>query len=1409
MTSLLRLLAALDRPSGFFISKFQHFRFSAFQLLPLLLAPVLHAQSPDDFNPGANNPVDAIAIQPDGKVLVGGSFSFIGGQVRSCLARLNADGTFDYAFNPGASDSVNSLAVQSDGKILVGGGFTTLGGQPRNGIARLNADGSLDSSFNPDANGFLGVRSLALQTDGKVLLGGDFTTIGGQTCNRIARLNVNGSLDTGFNPDVDGSVHSLAVQADGKVLVGGYFTNIGGQPRNGMARLNADGSLDTSFNLGTNTNSVVHSFAMQADGKVLVGGEFTTIGGQPRNNIARLHADGSLDTGFNPNVSGGFGVVSLVVQTDGKVLLGGSFYSVGGQTRSSIARLNSDGSLDLGFNPILDDQISSLALQADGKVLLGGHFGTIDSQSRIRLARLGNNPATSALSVTGTSQIDWQRGGTAPEVAQVAFDLWDGSVWLNLGNPVRVSGGWRMTGLTLPASSWVRARDRTSNGGDGSGIVEQIVSYGTISKPDIAVSVDGGPDLTSGAATLDFGTGNGIGFFPAKTIKITNVGNAPLTGLGVSVAGVHSAAFQVGILGATILAPGASTSFTVVFSPQVPGTIGAQILITSNDADEHPFDIGLRGGGATQVDDRFTPSANDSYGVYSLAVQADGKILVGGAFTSLGGQPRNYLARLNADGSLDNGFNPNPNSWVHSLAVQTDGKVLVGGEFTTVGGVARNYIARLNADGSLDNAFNPDADSIVYSLALQLDGRILVGGSFTSIGGTTRTYIARLNANGSLQSSFNPNVNGNVINSLAVQADGKILLGGYFFSINGVERNQIARLNATGSLDTGFNPNGNGNVNALAVQADGKILIGGEFTTIGEQSRNRTARLNANGSLDTGFSPDANGTVDSLTVQADGKVLVGGNFAMIGGQPHNGIARLNADGSLDSSFDQSASGWVNSLALQADGKVLVGGYFTSIGGQPRNHIARLLNYPATSSLTVTGTSQIDWLRGGSAPEVEQVRFESWSGSTRVSAGTASRVSGGWRATGLSLPVSTWIRARGRTSSGSSGLVEQIAAYGSGILPDISVEDQELNDLSSGSSEVKWLSPEIGTPLTQVFTIRNAGAATLDGLNASLSGPGAARFSLGSLGANSLLPGSQMVLNVTFTPDSTIPASAILQITSNDLDESPFLVNLEGTLPPEIAVEQPQGNDLSSGASSDWGQVILGTPVMRFFTVRNTGSDTLNLGSITVTRPQSGDYEFFAAATAPSLPSSGQTTIRISFTPSAVGTRDAVLNIPNNDPNESPFILNLSGMGVPPVVSLSAAPASVAEDAGAPVFTFTRNGSTALPLTVNFTVGGTAAFGSDYSQSGADSFTASSGTVTFAVGASSATVTLDPTADTTVEPDETIALTLAAGSGYQVATQNAAMGTIVNDDTDVSVAVSPASVVEDGAGNLVFTFTRAE
>ncbi|MCX6878652.1 MAG: choice-of-anchor D domain-containing protein [Verrucomicrobia bacterium] len=325
------------------------------------------------------------------------------------------------------------------------------------------------------------------------------------------------------------------------------------------------------------------------------------MGGLTRNRIARLNADGSLDAGFNPGASDW--VDSLAVQADGKILVGGFFTTLGGLARNHIARLNADGSLDAGFNPNTDWSVYSVALQADGKILIGGGFTTVGGVRRNGIARLPNNiAATQTLAVTGTSQIDWTRGGSAPEVVQVAFEIWNDSAWAGVGSATRVAGGWRMTGLSLPASTWVRARGlSTGDSFNGSsGIIEQTAIYGSGTFPDIAVEDDAASNLTSGQALIEFGRlVVGDPAVPTSTFTIRNTGTATLTSLAVHKDGPDEDAFTIGDLGATALAPGENTTFSVAFSPRAEGTALAAIHLASNDADENPFDINLTGTGVT------------------------------------------------------------------------------------------------------------------------------------------------------------------------------------------------------------------------------------------------------------------------------------------------------------------------------------------------------------------------------------------------------------------------------------------------------------------------------------------------------------------------------------------------------------------------------------------------------------------------------------------------------------------------------------------------------------------------------------------------------------------------------------------------------------------------------------------
>ena len=359
--------------------------------------------------------------------------------------------------------------------------------------------------------------------------------------------------------------------------------------------------------------------------------------------------------------------------------------------------------------------------------------------------------------------------------------------------------------------------------------------------------------------------------------------------------------------------------------------------------------------------DGFDPNANDQ--VRSVVVQPDGKILIGGYFTSVapnGGAAvtRNHIARFNPDGTLDIQFDPNTDNTVFCITLQPDGKILIGGAFTSLspnGGAAntRNRIARLNSDGTLDGDFNPNANSSVFAIAVQSDGKIVAGGYFNgtnSIGGQARNNIARLDAITGSADSFDPHSLSGIgsgpgpVFTVAIQRDGKIVAGGSFRQIGGQVRRFLARLDPATGLADSFNPNADEAVLSIAAQADGKILVGGNFASVGGQPRLHLARLDSATGLADSFDPNPTPSSGfqgvAIAVQADGKILVGSQYTSIGGQPRNRIARLDSNGLADS-FDPNANDLVEAIAIQADGKVLLVGIFTTVSGQVRNRVARV------------------------------------------------------------------------------------------------------------------------------------------------------------------------------------------------------------------------------------------------------------------------------------------------------------------------------------------------------------------------------------------------------------------------------------------------------------------------------------
>ncbi|MEG4407539.1 DUF4347 domain-containing protein, partial [Microcoleus sp. MON2_D5] len=376
-----------------------------------------------------------------------------------------------------------------------------------------------------------------------IYAGGDFTTVNGTTRHRIARMNADGSLDTAFNPTggMNDSVFAIALDSSGKLYAGGQFTTVNGTARSRIARMNADGSLDTAFNPGTGMNNDVLEIAIDSSGKPYVGGLFNTVNGIASSYIARMNTDGSLDTAFNPNRGFDDFVHAIAIDSSGKVYAGGDFNTVNGTALNSITRMNADGSLDTAFNHTGGmDFVNALALDSSGKLYVGGDFlSTVDGTTRSSIAR---------------------------------------------------------------------------------------------------INADGSLDT----------------------------------------------AFNLG----------------------------------------------------TGMNNR----------VWTIAIDSSGKPYLGGIFSTVNGTARNSIARMNADGNLDTAFNPGTgmNNGVVEIAIDSSGKPYVGGLFSTVNGIASNFIARMNADGSLDTAFNPNGgvDGFVYAITIDPKRNILYTPNAGFNGVDTFTYTA-------------------------------------------------------------------------------------------------------------------------------------------------------------------------------------------------------------------------------------------------------------------------------------------------------------------------------------------------------------------------------------------------------------------------------------------------------------------------------------------------------------------------------------------------------------------------------------------------------------------------------------------------------------------------------------------
>jgi uncharacterized delta-60 repeat protein len=682
-------------------------------------------------NVGAVSGVYCIQGLDNGKYLLGADANFgesrtmvtAGGLTRAGLLRLNADGTADASFNAGTGPHPlasyqfeQEVEVQADGKILVAGSFDSFNGKPANGLVRLNADGSVDPSFNVGTGPGLTfyksppiVRALASLPNGKVLVAGEFDSFNGQTTHSVVRLNADGTVDASFASVLAPAaiVGGLAVQPDGKVLVtGGFFTNTNNEP--GITRLTTTGARDASFTPPAYTNTFLGSFPdagplLQPDGKILLSGYLLPTG-TTKNNFVRLNPNGTEDTSFKV-VSGQSEAASVIgLQADGTILVGGNFNTFNGM-ETSLGRLTSTGAPDPAFVPSIQQPgiVTAMVRQTDGQLLLAGDFIELSGQHVHRLVRL---TAVGTLDAAYAAAV----GLLPSQVTSLALQA-DGKL---LAGTVRGVGRFLISGAPDPAftsfsdQAYVVAVAVQPDGKIMVGGVFQVQANGSYYRNLVRLSSNG---------TLD------PGFVVADTQS-----DIPYI--------INNNALLVQPDGRVVVAG-------LVFGSS--GQQGKLLRYETTGALDASFSSSLS----------FAMAANNSNSyVYlsALALQADGKLLVGGHFDAVDGAPRANLARLTATGAVDAGFVP-PASLtgdVSALAVQPNGRVLVGGSFTT--GAYTNLV-RVLPTGTLDTSFAPTANpttgsdySTVRTLLVQPDGGVLLGGFFTAVGGQLAFGVARLMA---------------------------------------------------------------------------------------------------------------------------------------------------------------------------------------------------------------------------------------------------------------------------------------------------------------------------------------------------------------------------------------------------------------------------------------------------------------------------------------------------------------------------------------------------------------------------------------------------------------------------------------------------------------------------------------
>jgi uncharacterized delta-60 repeat protein len=653
--------------------------------------------------------VSAVAVQSDGKILVA-----VDAAPNAFITRFDTNGSLDPTFDPGLGvintsdcryDSVSALATTEEA-IFVGGRFTSFNGLRLTGIAKLGRDGAVDENFKPtlgrSSNGCgVSVRSIVAQADGEVLLIGDFDSVNGIKRDRIARLNPDGSVDPTFTFPVTIApyyfeLNCIAPQTDGKFILAGRFGAVSLINRHSIVRLNQDGSVDRGFNPAVvradGLNGYIRSVTVQPDGNILIGGNFRFVNGLRRDGIARLHADGSLDTSFYPGVASDAYVSAIALQADGKVVAAG-YGDWNGIGWANVFRFQ-----------------GGLTLRSAGLAFTNYLVAENAGIANVTVERIGDT--------SGTITIDYF---TSPGTAGAGVD------YLEQNGTLSFAPGEAAKALTIPIFDDARVEDDEA-------IVVNLrnPSTGTLLGPRrsaiLKILDDDRPGSVDAAFNPASGTTPG-----GEEIAQANPGGEtwPIPFVvqpngKIWVGGSYNFDLTYG----GRLNQDGSLDSRLDFEPGLgpPTAIGVQ-------SDGRPI-VTFTGGLLQRINDdgsidaSYEPCEPCHLLSYRGVVQPDDKVIL---LSHCCDDSSPSLVRLNPNGGIDPSYKA-PRIWyqdahVRAMTLQQDGKLLVGGLFSTVGGVSRRKIARLLPDGALDGTFDPDIASNTNASIVCLEV-LLVGNVF-------------------------------------------------------------------------------------------------------------------------------------------------------------------------------------------------------------------------------------------------------------------------------------------------------------------------------------------------------------------------------------------------------------------------------------------------------------------------------------------------------------------------------------------------------------------------------------------------------------------------------------------------------------------------------------------------------